>query len=137
VAETSGISWTDATFNPWIGCTKVSPACDNCYAERDNARRKWVDGWGAGVPRRRTKSWGDPLRWNRKAAAEGATLRVFCASLADIFDNEVPEEWRDDLWQDKLCAGGVHKWEAKDMKGYGTPFIGCSHCYKRPDDNKP
>ena len=99
MAEISGISWTDATFNPWIGCTKVSPACDNCYAERDNERRKWTDGWGPGVPRRRTtESWKNPPRWNRKAEKDGKPLRVFCASLADVFDNEVPQEWRDDLW---------------------------------------
>lgn len=99
MAEVSEISWTDATFNPWIGCTKVSPACDRCYAARDNERRKWVDGWGAGVPRRRTKTWGDPLKWNRKAAQTGYRPRVFCASLADVFDNEVEQAWRDDLWQ--------------------------------------
>jgi len=99
VAEQTAISWADATFNPWIGCTKVSPACDDCYAARDNERRKWVDGWGAGVQRRRTKTWGDPKRWNRKAEATGYRPRVFCASLADVFDNEVPEVWRDDLWQ--------------------------------------
>lgn len=99
MAELSNISWTDATFNPWIGCTRVSPACDHCYAARDNERRQWVAGWGAGVPRRRTKSWGDPLRWNRKAAISGRPLRVFCASLADVFDNEVEQAWRDDLWQ--------------------------------------
>lgn len=98
MAEVSEISWTDATFNPWIGCTKVSPACDRCYAARDNERRKWVEGWGTGVPRRRTKTWGDPLKWNRKAAETGRRLRVFVASLADIGDNEVPQEWRDDLW---------------------------------------
>lgn len=99
MAEQSAISWTDATFNPWIGCTRVSPACDRCYAARDNERRKWVDGWGTGVPRRRTKTWGEPLKWNRKAALTGYRLRVFCASLADVFDNEVPNEWRSDLWQ--------------------------------------
>jgi protein gp37 len=99
MAEQTEISWADATFNPWIGCTKVSPACDFCYAARDNERRKWVDGWGAGVPRRRTKSWGQPLGWNRKAAITGERPRVFCASLADVFDNEVPDEWRTDLWQ--------------------------------------
>lgn len=100
MAEKSEISWTDATFNPWIGCTKVSPACDRCYAARDNERRKWVDGWGAGVPRHRTseQNWNNPRRWNRKAAAEGKPLRVFCASLADVFDNEVADEWRSDLW---------------------------------------
>lgn len=99
MAEQSAISWTDATFNPWIGCTKVSPGCDHCYAERDNGRRKWVPGWGAGVPRRRTKTWGDPIRWNRTAIETGYKPRVFCASLADVFDNEVPDEWRTDLWQ--------------------------------------
>lgn len=99
MAEVSAISWTDATFNPWIGCTKVSPACDHCYAERDNSRRGWVPGWGPGVPRKRTKTWGDPLKWNRKAAETGRPLRVFCASLADVFDNEAPQAWRDDLWQ--------------------------------------
>jgi protein gp37 len=99
MAEVSEISWTDATFNPWIGCTKVSPACDHCYAERDNSRRGWVPGWGPGIPRRRTKTWGDPLKWNRKAAESGRPLKVFCASLADVFDNEAPQDWRDDLWQ--------------------------------------
>lgn len=99
MAEHSEISWTDATFNPWIGCTKVSPACDHCYAERDNGRRGWVPGWGAGVPRRRTKTWGDPIKWNRAAGASGKPLRVFCASLADVFDNEVDPNWRDDLWR--------------------------------------
>jgi protein gp37 len=99
MAETSGISWTDATFNPWIGCTRVSPACDHCYAARDNERRKWVADWGTGVPRRRTKTWGDPVKWNRKAQATGYRPRVFCASLADVFDNEVDQSWRDDLWQ--------------------------------------
>jgi protein gp37 len=99
MAEQSDISWTDSTFNPWIGCTRVSPGCDHCYAARDNERRKWVPGWGAGFPRRRTKTWGDPIKWNRKALETGYSPRIFCASLADVFDNEVPDEWRADLWQ--------------------------------------
>jgi protein gp37 len=103
MAEVSAISWTDATFNPWIGCTKISPACDHCYAARDNKLRKWVPAWGEvgkpATPRKRTKTWGDPLKWNRKAALTGHRPRVFCASLADVFDNEAPQEWRDDLWQ--------------------------------------
>ena len=98
MAEVSNISWTDATFNPWIGCTKVSPACDHCYAERDNGRRGWVPGWGSGVARRRTKTWGEPIKWNRRAEVTGYRPRVFCASLADVFDNEVDQAWRDDLW---------------------------------------
>lgn len=96
MAEQSGISWTDGTFNPWIGCTRVSPGCDHCYAARDNERRKWVSAWGA--ERHRTKTWGGPLKWNRKAALTGYHPRIFCASLADVFDNEVPQEWRTDLW---------------------------------------
>ncbi len=103
MAEITGISWADCTFNPWIGCTKVSTgprgACEHCYAERDNNRRGWVPGWGPGVPRRRTKTWGDPVKWNRKAAETGFRPRVFCASLADVFDNEVDDAWRADLWQ--------------------------------------
>lgn len=104
MAENSEISWTDATFNPWIGCTKVSPGCEHCYAERDNGRRKWVPGWGPGVPRKRTSAsnWRNPLLWERGHdafhAATGRHRRVFCASLADVFDNEVPWEWRYDLF---------------------------------------
>lgn len=100
MAEISGISWTDATFNPWIGCTRVSPACDRCYAARNNERWNWVPGWGTGVARRRTsvQNWNKVLKWNREAAASGRPLRVFCASLADVFDNEVEQAWRDDLW---------------------------------------
>lgn len=103
MAEISAISWTDATFNPWIGCTKISPACLHCYAARDNNLRKWVPAWGEvgqpPTPRKRTKTWGEPLKWNRKAALTGYKPRVFCASLADVFDNEAPQAWRDDLWQ--------------------------------------
>ena len=100
MAEETEISWCDATWNPWIGCTRVSPACDHCYAERDNGRRKWAPGWGPGVPRRRTSPgyWAQPRRWDRKAARTGALPRVFCASMADVFDNEVDPSWRVDLW---------------------------------------
>ncbi len=99
MAEQSAISWTDATYNPWIGCTRVSPACDHCYAARDNERRGWVAGWGTGVPRRRTKTRANVIQWERKAILTGYRPRVFCASLADVFDNEVEQAWRDDLWQ--------------------------------------
>ena len=100
MAITSGIQWTDATFNPWIGCTQVSPACDNCYAMVMNSHRQWAKGWGPGVPRHRTSAsnWRQPLTWNRKAGKEGKRIKVFCASLADVFDSEVPDVWRTDLW---------------------------------------
>ena len=95
MGENSGIEWTDHTFNPWIGCTKVSPGCDHCYAEKLAARFKLAD-WGTGNPRRLAHDdyWKQPLAWNRKARKAGVRKRVFCASLADVFDNEVPEEWR-------------------------------------------
>lgn len=112
VAERTAIAWTDATFNPWIGCTEVSPGCDNCYAKALDHRHKWGGDthWGAGKPRMRTsaENWRKPLRWNRlaekgllpdgKTPTHGRRPRVFCASLADVLDNEAPDEWRRDLW---------------------------------------
>lgn len=96
--EGTGISWTDLTFNPWIGCTKVSPACLHCYAE-DLATARLGVTWGPGAPRRRTApgNWAKPPRWNRIAEQAGQRLRVFCASLADVLDNEVEDAWRADL----------------------------------------
>jgi protein gp37 len=98
----SSIEWTDFTFNGWIGCTRVSPGCDNCYAAAQDRFRGWTSqGWGAGKPRRRTSTstWRQPLRWNAAAASAGTRSRVFCSSLADVFDNEAPDEWRADLAQ--------------------------------------
>ena len=99
MGENSAISWTDHTFNPWLGCTKVGPGCDHCYAETLMDTRHGRVHWGLGQQRSRTKTWGEPRRWNRKAAKTGYRPRVFCASLADVFDNEVEPSWRDDLWQ--------------------------------------
>lgn len=96
----SKIEWTDFTFNGWIGCTRVSPGCENCYAAAQDKFRGWTaEGWGAGKPRRRTSesNWKQPLRWNKVAIATGVRARVFCSSLADVFDNEAPDEWRADL----------------------------------------
>jgi len=100
MAENSAIEWCDHTFNPWIGCTKVSPACDNCYAERDMDHRFGRVTWGPGQRRSRTtvQNWYKPRRWNREAAGADVRPKVFCASLADVFDVEVPEEWVDDLF---------------------------------------
>lgn len=106
MAETT-IEWTRGpngekgfTFNPWIGCTKVGPGCDHCYAEAGFDKRLKVAKWGAGQPRKRTSpgTWLLPLRWNAEAERLGVRYRVFCASLADVFDNEVPAEWRADLF---------------------------------------
>ena len=93
------------TFNPWIGCVHAgSPGCDNCYAKRQFQRKTtWADCWGpAKTARRRRTSeryWEKPLAWNRQAAADGIARRVFCASLADVWERH-PDvtEWRRDLW---------------------------------------
>jgi protein gp37 len=109
MAKTSKIEWTDSTFNPWVGCTKIDrpsaapSACDFCYAEGWSKRSGHVK-WGNNPRRRTTESyWQSPLKWNRAAAdfqrKNGRRQRVFCASLADVFDNQVDNEWRSDLWR--------------------------------------
>ncbi|MCI0671755.1 MAG: phage Gp37/Gp68 family protein, partial [Myxococcaceae bacterium] len=97
-AETE-ISWTHSTFNPWWGCTRVSPGCDHCYAESFD-RRVGGAHWGKGVPRRTfgDKHWGEPLKWNAAAAKAGERRRVFCASMADVFDAEAPDGALERLW---------------------------------------
>jgi protein gp37 len=121
--KNSAIEWCDHTFNPWEGCTKVSPGCAHCYAETRNARfgGGTAPNWGKGAPRRRTsvQNWNQVRRWNREASRDlnefamtGAVTtedgqrienwhrpRVFCASLADVFDEEVPNQWRADLFR--------------------------------------
>ena len=107
MAETTGIAWTDHTWNPWIGCTKVSPGCDHCYAEALDKRHRYGGGehWGAGVPRYLTKSWDVPLALDRKAEKAGVRRTIF-PSMCDVFDNEVPIVWRHDLW--KLIQATPH-----------------------------
>lgn len=103
--ENSHIQWTDHTFNPWEGCTKVSPGCLHCYAEARNQRFVAGANWGVGAPRRRTSAanWMQPIKWNaaqRKLAQMELSTprpRVFCASLADWLDPEVDIEWLADL----------------------------------------
>lgn len=101
MAEFSKIEWCDHTFNPWMGCTKVSPACEHCYAENLMDTRYGQVRWGAGEPRRRTSqsTWNTPRKWQKQAAACGERPFVFCASLADVFDNEVDPHWRADLFK--------------------------------------
>lgn len=113
MGDVTAIEWADRTFNPWEGCQKVGPGCDNCYAETRNAR--WNGGeatnWGPGAPRRRTSAanWRKPIQWDKQAAEDIRVAKaggipppppvfVFCASLADVFDNAVPAHWRVDLF---------------------------------------
>jgi protein gp37 len=101
VSENTKIEWADHTFNPWIGCTAVSPACDNCYAEELMSKRYGRVAWGSGQERSRTAqgTWAQPRKWNRRAGVSGHRPFVFCASLADVFDNEVDDGWRADLFK--------------------------------------
>lgn len=104
----SKIEWTDSTFNPWVGCTKIQrrrglpSACDFCYAEKWAKRSGQVE-WGD-HPRRRTTEayWRNSLTWNGQAQAfqikHERRQRVFCASLADVFDNQADPAWRADLF---------------------------------------
>jgi len=107
MAKQSAIAWTKSTFNPFIGCTKIGPGCDGCYAEALDKRMRFggATHWGPGVPRHRTSAanWKAPLMWNKAApdsefAGRKGFWPVFCASLADVFDNEVDVAWRYDLW---------------------------------------
>ena len=100
MARDSAIEWTGHTFNPWWGCTKVSPACDHCYAETW-AKRTGFDVWGADAPRRRLGDdyWNQPLRWDQDAAQSGRRARVFCASMADVFEwDRALDNLRERLW---------------------------------------
>lgn len=119
MAENSAIQWTHHTFNPWIGCTKVSAGCANCYAEADMDKRRHRVQWGPHGTRSKTSAayWREPLKWNRQAEIDGIRRRVFCASLSDVF-----EQWEgaivdhrgyqlriDDRWptaQDWACGNG-------------------------------
>ena len=124
MAETT-IQWADYTFNPWVGCQRVSPGCEHCYAETYDKRVgggvDTLDGvkklrWGPKAPRIRTSAanWRQPMKWNREAAKASAETeyvtasgqrvtphrpRVFCSSLADVFEDR-PElvPWREDLF---------------------------------------
>lgn len=101
MGKNSQIEWTHHTFNPWWGCTKVSPACTHCYAETW-AKRVGADVWGSESERRffTDKHWLEPLKWDAAARQEGQRKRVFCASMADVFESRSdldPE--RKKLWQ--------------------------------------
>lgn len=96
--KNSNIEWTDHTFNPWRGCTKVSPACDHCYAERLAKRNPETLGvWGPSGTRviASENMWREPLKWDRESKAEGIRRKVFAGSMCDIFEWEtIPHENR-------------------------------------------
>jgi protein gp37 len=98
MGERTGIEWTHHSSSPWVGCTKVSAGCDNCYAENWSIRfRPGV--WGPGRKRHLVSqsSWDQPMRWHARCEALGIRERVF-PSMCDPFDVEVPREWLQRFW---------------------------------------
>ena len=96
MSEATNIEWTDSTFNPRIGCQKVSAGCDHCYAETISRFRKWNGSeWGPHAPRARTseQNWLKPIQLNRAAERSGVRRKVFSASLADWLDKKADQQW--------------------------------------------
>lgn len=101
MAKDSGIEWTHHTFNPWWGCVKLSPACAHCYAQ-SLSKRVGMDLWGGKAPRRffSEQHWREPIKWNAEAKRLGLRARVFCASMADVFEPRPDlDPWREKLWE--------------------------------------
>jgi len=100
MSEETLIAWTDHTFNPWMGCVKVSAGCANCYAERLTKDRMGLSLWGPNSRRQVTKSpWQNVRSWDRAAGKAGERRRVFCASLCDVFeDHPTANATRPALW---------------------------------------
>lgn len=103
MSAATGIAWTDSTFNSWHGCTAVSPACDNCYAEA--VGKRFGTEWGIDKPRRTfgDKHWQEPINWNASHAdffrRHGRRRRVFSASMSDVFDKDAPPGERERFWE--------------------------------------
>lgn len=100
MAEHTNIAWTDSTFNPWWGCTKVAPGCDHCYAEGMD-RRVGGDHWGAHrSPRAMSMdNWRKPKRWQQHAEITNTRRKVFCGSMCDWADKNAPEGQLERLWE--------------------------------------
>src|SRR5262245_32652203 len=104
MADSTAIAWTHHTFNPWIGCVKVSDGCKHCYAETLVKGRMNRPGlWGPAKTHHRDRTslanWQRVRRWHRDAEQSGIAARTFCASLADIFeDHPDANAARPDLW---------------------------------------
>jgi len=134
MGQDSKIQWTTHTWNPWRGCTKVSPGCANCYAEAMSKRNPAVLGvWGDGGTRvvASESQWREPLKWDRAAKAAGERHRVFCASLADVF-----EDWDGQVVGSqggRLLVDGLGAWrkESENVTGRDWDKLTLDHARDR------
>ena len=146
MAENSKIQWTTHTFNPWRGCTKVSEGCANCYAETMSGRNPAVLGvWGKNGTRvvAAESYWREPVKWNRDAERTGVRARVFCASLADVFEgpetmpeselNEVRSSLVAHLGNDRIAHARERLFQLID----DTPHLDWLLVTKRPENVMP
>lgn len=126
MSENSSIEWTDHTWNPWWGCTKWSAGCTHCYAD-SLSRRYGFDVWGPRADRRffGDKHWAEPLKWNRDAVKAGVRRRVFCASMADVFEHHMVEETNV-----KMDEARTRLWAMVDA----TPMLDWLLLTKRPEN---
>jgi protein gp37 len=109
MSDRTGIQWTEATWNPVVGCTKVSAGCDHCYAIRDAARLQHTsayagtvaDGDWTGLIRCPPERLTQPLRWQKPR-------RIFVNSMSDLFHDSVPDGFIAAVWYVMgQCAGCI------------------------------
>lgn len=126
MSENSAIEWTDHTFNPWWGCTKISAGCTHCYADTLSTRYG-QDVWGPKAQRRfaSVNYWKNPIKWNKAAEAEGQRKRVFCASMSDVFERHMIPNI-----QSMMNLERAHLWEVIEQ----TPMLDWLLLTKRPEN---
>jgi protein gp37 len=126
MTSTTKIEWTNHTFNPWWGCSRVSPACRHCYA--DTTATRWGhELWRRKGPRKMMSdaNWRNPLKWNRDAEQSGRPARVFCASMADVFEVHPVAEVNS-----QLDTARARLWALIDR----TPWLVWQLLTKRPEN---
>ena len=141
MAEKTGIAWTDSTFNPWWGCTKVAPGCDNCYAATLDHRTGGKHWEPLVEPRTMsTDNWRKPRKWNKTASESNVRHKVFCGSMCDWADNHAPSGQRDRLW-DLIRETPSLDWQLLTKRapniwlcafyGWNHPFFNLNHHLQR------
>lgn len=120
MGDATKIEWCDRTFNPWVGCSKVHAGCANCYAEADFDKRRHFAQWGPMGTRvmTSTANWVKPRKWNREAEAAGERLRVFCSSLADVF-----EDWQGPIVDSHGAELSINDGEGANGAIYGDVTV--------------